>query len=408
MERIWGGTRANIWQANNVMPEYSAGTRNESENIAFDSAYIEYVSPVGKFEVGYMPDSTWGTVFANDSTDSNRGMIKWVAPVGPIYLLANYAKIIDNSSSAVSTQSWNWRNRLNATKTDRDADSYRLGFIVPFKGDKANGQFGALYIYTRDASHRGYANRHPLYDTPFAYKTEMHNIMPYFKANIGPVALQGELKYSFGDAVKLEGYTYPPVFPFNTYQNQKIDSLSVFLDAVADFGMVNVGGTFAFLQGDKDPLDDKVQDVNTGGVDWNPCLIMFNNEIMNYWVGGLDGWYGGIGGPMKNAWFFQGRVGVKPTNRFDAMLSVSYASADKKLSVGPPMGALFNDFTPKNSEYGLEIDVTGTYKITNNLSYMLGAGYLFTGDYYKVVNPYVTSGEKEDNFILINKLTLSF
>ncbi len=34
-------------------------------------------------------------------------------------------------------------------------------------------------------------------------------------------------------------------------------------------------------------------------------------------------------------------------------------------------------------DYGYEVDLTATYKITNNLSYMLGAGYLFTGEYYK-------------------------
>ncbi|MDI6743366.1 MAG: hypothetical protein QMD11_11590, partial [Smithella sp.] len=128
---------------------------------------------------------------------------------------------------------------------------------------------------------------------------------------------------------------------------------------------------------------------------------------MNYWVGGVDGWYGGVGGPMKNAWFFQGRVGVKPTNRFDAMLSVSYASADKKLSFGHPAVSGLNAFTPKNSAYGFEIDLTGTYKITNNLSYMLGAGYLFTGDYFKGSDPNITA-DLDDNFIIINKLTLSF
>jgi hypothetical protein len=413
MERIWGGARANVWQVNNVMPEYSAGTRAESENIAFDTAYIEYVSPIGKFEVGYMPDSTWGTVFANDSMNANRGMIKWAAPVGPVFLLANYAKMTDNSSSAVSTQSWYWRNNLNATRTDRDMDSYRLGIVFPFKGEKANGQVGALYIYTRDASHRGMANAHPLLGMPYPYLQNTHIINPYFKANIGPVALQGEVKYTFGDAVSLEGPFDTLPFPASPYQNQKVDSLGVFLDAVANFGIVNVGGTFAYLQGDKDPLDGKVQDATNGGVDWNPCLILFNSDTINYWVGGLDGWYGGVGGPMKNAWFFQGRVGVKPTPKFDAMLSVSYASADKKMAFGAyPPSAAFNLFTPKNSEYGMEIDLTGTYKITNNLSYMLGVGYLFTGDYFKVVNgiypPVVATSDLEDNFILINKLTLNF
>jgi len=37
-----------------------------------------------------------------------------------------------------------------------------------------------------------------------------------------------------------------------------------------------------------------------------------------------------VNGEMANAWFFQGRVGVKPTPQLDAMLSVSYATADKK------------------------------------------------------------------------------
>ena len=37
----------------------------------------------------------------------------------------------------------------------------------------------------------------------------------------------------------------------------------------------------------------------------------------------------------------------------------------------------------RDGNYGWEIDLTGTYKITNNLSYMLGAGYLFTGDIFK-------------------------
>jgi len=75
------------------------------------------------------------------------------------------------------------------------------------------------------------------------------------------------------------------------------------------------------------------------------------------------------------------------------MASLSYASADKK-----PVGYV-------GGSYGWEIDVTGTYKITNNLSYMLGVGYLFTGDYFKGT---ASTGEVGDNYLLINKLTLTF
>ncbi|MHB8138144.1 MAG: hypothetical protein ACYDGO_07105 [Smithellaceae bacterium] len=48
----------------------------------------------------------------------------------------------------------------------------------------------------------------------------------------------------------------------------------------------------------------------------------------------------------------------------DSIASVSYANADKK-----PVGYL-------NNAYGYEVDLTATYKITNNLSYMMGVGYL--------------------------------
>ena len=95
---------------------------------------------------------------------------------------------------------------------------------------------------------------------------------------------------------------------------------------------------------------------------------------------------------MANGWFFQARAGVKPVAALDIMASVSYARADKP-----------NDILKR--DYGYEVDVTATYKITNNLSYMLGAGYLFTGDYYKGTSEY---NQVDDNFLVVNKLTLTF
>ena len=97
---------------------------------------------------------------------------------------------------------------------------------------------------------------------------------------------------------------------------------------------------------------------------------------------------------MNNAWFFQGRVGVKPTSQSDVMLSLAYARADEKPD---------SDYVDK--AYGWEVDLTGTYKITNNLSYMLGLGYLFTGDYFKGESH---SNEVQNDFLVINKLTLTF
>jgi hypothetical protein len=360
----------------------------EDQNIAFDVVYIDYTSTIGRFKVGYMPDYYFGTVFADNASAIYNGQIQYSLPVGPFTVLAGYAKVVDNSWSAVSINSWNGLNRLNATRTDRDWDSYRLGGIYNFKG----GETGILFRWDRDATNRGKAADGDFGDS---YLSNVYVIDPYVKAKIGPVALQAELLYYFGDAAKYEGYVTGET-------NVSISALSVFLDATANFGMFNFGGSFAYLSGDDPSTPDKLEGylgINDGGLDWNPCLIMFNNETISYWQGGIAGhddkW---VNYRMNNAWFFQGRIGIQPTPQFDAVLSISYALADKKALWGYPT---------TGGTYGTEVDLTGTYKITNNLSYMLGFGYLFTGDFFK---GYDTGSVNKvcDDFIVINKLTLSF
>ena len=136
MERIWGGERA----AGGALDAQSAGTRSENENIAFDLAYISYTSPVGLFLVGYQPDYEWGTVFGNRTSGPTAGQITYEVPIGPVILVAQYAKETDNSASAVTT---------GVTTTDRDVDSYRLGAIYKFGTDKAKGEVGGLVLFNR-------------------------------------------------------------------------------------------------------------------------------------------------------------------------------------------------------------------------------------------------------------------
>jgi len=147
--------------------------------------------------------------------------------------------------------------------------------------------------------------------------------------------------------------------------------------------MFSVGGSLAYVQGDNSAGDAVVHNLLTGGRDWDPCLIMFNNTTVNSWIGGFIPGSGAIpgysattlGGEMRNAWFGQLRGSITPVPQFTATMSGSYAQADQK-----PAGFA-------SDKYGWEIDLTGTYKITNNLSYMLGFGYFFTGDFYK--GPYL-------------------
>ncbi len=97
---------------------------------------------------------------------------------------------------------------------------------------------------------------------------------------------------------------------------------------------------------------------------------------------------------MANGWFFQLRGGVKPIDKLDVGLSISYANQDKKFNVN----SLYHD-------YGWEVDLTATYKITPNLSYMAGGGYLFAGKYYK---GFSDANETNNDYLLIHKLTVTF
>ena len=398
LDRIWVGARGGAFPAGATdNTGGTSGTRDESQNFVMNLVYIDYTSPVGLFRVGYQPDFVWGTAFGDRGNGKPAGQILYIVPVGPVTILADWAKEADNSLSAIP-------NTSPVMSSDSDFDSFRLAGVFNFNTSQAKGEAGALLLYNRDASNRslpGY-EASPLLVYGVPYLMNAYNLVPYFKVQTGPLAIQGELNYGFGDAAKWE---------YGTQSNVKIDTLSVFLDATANLGQVYVGGSFAYVSGDDPGSHDKLEGGvgNTGGLDWNPCLIMFNTDL-NYWAGDILGEHSTVNGEMSNAWFFQGRAGVKPIPQLDVQLAVSYAQADKKPNPNPFIPVLSpgghkNPFP--NGSYGWEVDVTGTYKITNNLSYMLGIGYLFTGDYFKGYDT-LSNNQVQNDYLLINKLVLSF
>ncbi|HON58749.1 MAG TPA: hypothetical protein P5040_00570 [Smithella sp.] len=363
LERIWGGTR-NSEKSPPSLAEDSSGSRFENENIAVDWAYINYVSPIGTFDVGMMNDGSTGTIFGNSYKPLGR--IKYSYKKEPFTFNFAYTKVKDQSQSSSTA--------APASFTDGDNDKYSVEGVYKWKDGKAGLQ----------VSYYRYAEKRPTDN----YNRYYWLFTPYVIAKIGPVDLQAELNYASGQYKK---YDQP-----DAHTDVKLENISGWIDAIATFAPVYVGATVAYVSGDDPDTKDK-QEGGTlkGGNDWNPCLIMFNYYDVANWAGAISGHDGSqVSGPMTNAWFFQGRIGVKPKPEMDAMLSVSHAVADEK-----PQGF-------PNSTYGTEVDLTGTYKITNNLSYMLGIGYLFTGDYFKGKD--LPGTKVNDDYIVMNKLVLTF
>lgn len=371
MERVFGATRN---ASTTTTQSQSAGTVAENENIAFDYVYIKYATPIGTFQVGAQSGGTFGTIF-NDSEEP-RYRIKYISPdYSGFSWTATIEKNKDNSYYSYTTGSTTTSN--GSTNADADMDTYYLTGVYKAK----NWAAGLLYGYQIDNTNTA----NTVIVAGDRYKATKHIFNPYATAVFGPVKLQAELKYEVGE----RDYESAAV------NDKDIDSFAGWIDAVATFGPVYVGGTFAYAQGDVDSADDEVNNTVNGGIDWSPTLIMWNEDRAR-WVGSIKstavGTNDGFDYTFGNAFLYQLRVGVKPVEKLDVCFAVSYAQRDK---------------TPANydDELGWEFDLTGTYKITNNLSYMLGAGYLITGDYFKGANQ---ASEVENNYMIINKLALTF
>jgi hypothetical protein len=359
MDRAWGADRST---SVTTIAVDSAGSAAENQNIAFDWAYINYQSPIGIFAVGYYPDGTTGTIFGNSYSPVPR--INWTLEMGPWTLSAYIAKTKDGSYTAINN---------TVTTSDLDKDKYSLQAYYSWK----DGRAGLSGIYYRYADARQSSN----------YVNSYYLLTPYAWAKIGPVDIQTEINYAWGKAKAYDNGT----------NDIAMTNLSCWIDATATFGPVYFGGTLAYVSGDDPGTTDK-QEGGTlnGGRDWSPTLIMWNYD-RSMWIGEIassatTGKGFGTSG-LTNAFLYQGRIGVRPTEKLDIMTSFTFANADKK---------------PANyvsDQYGYELDVTATYKITNNLTYMIGAGYLWTGDYFKGTN---TANAVQNDYMVINKMTLTF
>ncbi|PKN04388.1 MAG: hypothetical protein CVU74_07155, partial [Deltaproteobacteria bacterium HGW-Deltaproteobacteria-9] len=97
-------------------------------------------------------------------------------------------------------------------------------------------------------------------------------------------------------------------------------------------------------------------------------------------------------------------AGFKPVKQANIQLSAAYAYADKKPRQF--MGAVSAaNLEYQSDKYGTEVDLTFKYKLFDNLEYMIGGAYLFAGDYFKGID---SAYKVKDNYLLMNKLTLSF
>jgi len=349
-------------------------------NLQFDKAYVSFVTGIGLFEAGYNSWGVWGTGFGDE--ESFVGQIGYKVPVGDnLVFLLKTAKVVEGDT--------------NTSYADYDDDKYVAAAV--YFNDTV--QAGFLYTYYRyeNFAHTNVASY--LLSTPTGTYFDTVNISavnPYVKLTLGDLYIESELQWVDGKAKNTTG------------ADLELEGLTFYLMGKYNLGPVYLGALFAYVQGD-DPATPNTQKIENAlslansGADWDPCLILFSdtcttslgqNATSASMYNTSD--YSMTGTSMTNGYLYQVFAGAA-FDKLSMKASLTFAEAHEK-----------GGTTPKpyvSKDYGTEFDVVVDYKLYDNLTYTIGAGYLWAGDYYKGST---ASNEIDDTYLLMNKLQVTF
>jgi len=333
------------WGQSNVT---GVGGQDNETNIEFDRVYITANVGPGVLKAGYQ-DNDYALGFGNNY--DSQPLVKYEIPFGKFVGELRWQSVYEGD--------------VGATVGSKSIDEYAVG--LKYKLDK--GFVGVYNIYTADDS-----------DLVTAGSKWMNEVKPYFMYAFGPVTLQAELSYQWGkmdpDAAGAADVDYK--------------GLAYWVQADAKFGAIAVGGEFLYSEGD----DPNTADIESGtrlGLSPLGALIMF--DYWNNKFNGVSKW--GSGTSTTNVAAIDVYASYQASPKLNLRAQLSYADADVKANSG--VGSVDTDM-------GTELDLTATYKIYDNLSYMVGFGYLWTGDYWKAT----TTSKVDNDYLLTNKLTLVF
>lgn len=364
MEKIWGAMPTT---GATVDSGYPSG---ESNNIKWEQAYISANILGGLFRAGYQQQSVFGTSFA-DAADAYGPRVRYDYIVGPFNFLVLWDKVEGQKAYNAGAATAN---------VDRDANKWDAAFMYKFKG----GDAGLLFIFLNDTTASDPAQG--------GFKKKWYVFDPYAKAKLGPVYIEAEALYVIGQNKDFEDDAAKP------NHNVKKEGWSFYAMAQGDFGPAYAGLVGVWIWGDHTPKGNKDTSGYPGSGGFNPCLLLGNYDLTR-WNGGLgSNTYGVMGSSaganagLSNVKLGQIFAGIKPIPKLDIKLSWTYAHVDERVD-------------NVDSDLGHEFDLTATYKIYDNLSYMIGGAYLIAGDWFKGTNE---NNKVENDYLLTHKLTLTF
>jgi hypothetical protein len=393
LERAWGEVPAVTTAAPSAtVAAGSASYRRFENDISWERAYVTFNALYGVFDVGYQQSRVWGTCAFCDDYDSDAG-IHYRYMMGPWTLGLEWEKRAGTNNSwylgipAEQQGEGSAQGNVAANNypgTDNDHDVYHIYGIYRW----ATGQAGLRFEIDRDAANGNLAANQAALSSYFGgvtdgYVYQFYELAPYLQWVSGPWSLEAELRYIWGKVDRDDS------------ANADIDrnGWSIYVNPKYTMGAFYGGLEFAYISGDDQTTTDKLEAGVPGGQAWDP-LLMWGNYWFTKYQGLMGGAYAIGQGPYEaNVIMFKPYVGWKINPQLELVAQYAWLKADEK-----PLG--YTD-----DSYGSEFDIYATYKIYNNLSYTVGFGYFWTGDYYKGTN---SANSIDDNFLVMNALNFTF
>jgi hypothetical protein len=351
----------------------TSGNPKVQENVEWERAFVTFKTKFGQFDIGYQNVDDWGTDYGDFS--NSRPKASFATQLGPVTLGVAWEKVYENDTTS----------GVNASTSiaDADKDTYAIYGVYKDKGVEA----GMLYKYYAYNSLR-----------PVGVKTAFNLLSPYVKAAFGPFYIEGEAQYWFG---KMAQYEAPAPA---TLQDIDLSAWGAYLKGKMNIGPAYFGALFAYTQGN-DMTDDTKTTANPGGAgnNFSTVALLLMSQWYDIWNNGksLAANVPGVTSAKYNNVIYSAFVGMDPTPRWNLEADLIYATVDKK-ALSKTAGVITEAVSDK---MGTEFDLKATYKIYDNLTYMVGAAYLWTGDYFKGST---ASAQVDNDYMLMNQLTLMF
>ena len=346
----------------------TGGSIRTQENIEWERAYVDFNTAIGRFLVGYFDCICYGTLFLN--THVSRPGVEYMYPMGPWTFGAKWEHVAEGGSSGIGSTG------ANLLYSIADLDIYSVMTDYRWK----TGAAGIQIQYYHDSFND--------YDRG-AYRRAMYTFNPYARATFGGLFIEAE---GWAGTGKWQNFN-------DGRADADLEAYALYANAKYTMGPWYVGALFGYESGDDPTSTDREGSVLSAnpfflGQAWDPFLYMFN-DLMNTYHGAWGTRGTTIGTFEDNSVLWKAYVGwnVTPKLRFEAGYGMAWA--DETLA-------------GVDDAYGSEYDLYGEYKIYDQLSYYVGFGYWWVGDYFKGVSGAANYGDVDDSYILFHGIRLNF